>query len=97
MKIINQCLRNCYDQQLICTYRDYYGIKAQALIIPPCQHPHSLPQYPRLQLSIRQRSNPEDGDSPSEQTSWPSHYGPRTSVISYPRGCSGVIDPARLC
>lgn len=93
MKIINQCLYNCYDQQLVYTYRDYYGIKVTQPIIPPCQHSHSLPQHSRFQLSTLQYSSSEEGNSPFKQTSWPSYSCPHTLVIS----CPGVMDPARLC
>ena len=34
MKIINQCLYNCCDQQLIYTYRHYYNIKTYAAYHP---------------------------------------------------------------
>lgn len=47
MKIINQCLYNCYDQQLVYTYRDYYGIKAYT-----AYHP-SLPAQPFIATALQ--------------------------------------------
>lgn len=47
MKIINQCLCNCYDQQLIYTHRDYYGNKIHTA------HHLSLPAQPFVAPVLR--------------------------------------------
>lgn len=92
MKIINQCLCNYCDQQLIYTYRGIATPKLMQPIIPPYQQSHSLPVSSRFQLSMPQYVHSEEGKS---------HPGPAIPPCAtcelVPRGCSGVGDPAQLC